>query len=190
MINSFIILDPSKQTTTEWSGGTTTQLYIFPEESSFAEKNFQFRISTAKVAVTESDFTPFQGYERMLMILDGSLFINHHNQYSRMLNQYDVDVFNGDWKTNAKGLVTDFNVIFKDIKGGSLFNESIKKGTIKPIYSEDFFAAYLVKGKANLIVEDNNTPIHPLTFFACHGQVSFTLEATEDCVFVFVKLVL
>ena len=190
MINSFIIIDPSKQTTTEWSGGTTTQLFIFPEDASLEKKNFQFRISTAKVEVAETDFTPFPGYERMLMILDGSLFINHANHYSRMLKPFDVDVFDGNWKTNSVGIVTDFNIVFKNITGASLFTEKLKMGDYKSFISEHFFGAYLLSGKANLIVKDDYIPLNPITFIACNKPVSFALEAMEDCVFVFVQLML
>ncbi|HFI0353367.1 TPA: hypothetical protein ACGOV8_000567 [Streptococcus suis] len=28
---------------TSWSGGRTTQLYLFPTQSSYGERNFQFR---------------------------------------------------------------------------------------------------------------------------------------------------
>lgn len=33
--------------TTAWSGGKTTQMFIYPEESDFSTRNFKFRLSSA-----------------------------------------------------------------------------------------------------------------------------------------------
>ncbi len=35
--------------TTNWGGGTTSEWFIFPEASSYQERNFLIRISTATV---------------------------------------------------------------------------------------------------------------------------------------------
>ena len=51
-----------------WAGGTTTQVYISPENSVFTERKFDFRISSAVVAIEESDFTPFPGFSRIILI--------------------------------------------------------------------------------------------------------------------------
>jgi environmental stress-induced protein Ves len=102
----------------KWSGGTTTQLYIYPSNASLSERTFDFRISSAIVEVEESEFTSFIGYDRSLMVLEGNLEIVHENQYSKVLKQFEVDNFSGDWKTTSKGKITDFNLIFKrGIKG-------------------------------------------------------------------------
>jgi environmental stress-induced protein Ves len=37
------------QIVSQWSGGTTTQLYLQPEDSVFSDRNFDLRISTAKI---------------------------------------------------------------------------------------------------------------------------------------------
>lgn len=105
------ILSPKHFITTQWSGGSTTQLYIFPENASYAERNFELRISTAKVEVKESTFTPLPNIHRKLMILEGEITIAHEGQHSKHLKPFDVDTFSGDWKTSAKGICTDFNVM-------------------------------------------------------------------------------
>jgi uncharacterized protein len=94
-----------------WSGGSTTQLYIFPEDASYAERNFQFRISTAKVEVAESTFTSLPSFSRKLMILEGEITVHHKNQYTKRLKPFDVDTFSGDWNTSAVGTCVDFNVM-------------------------------------------------------------------------------
>lgn len=105
------ITPKSIQQTTEWSGGTTTELAIFPTESSYANRNFLFRISTATVETETSTFTSLPGYKRLLMILKGELEITHVDQYTKKLATFDTDMFDGGWQTTAKGMVTDFNIM-------------------------------------------------------------------------------
>lgn len=100
--------------TTVWSGGTTSQLFLFPSESVFAERNFDFRISTATIDIEESDFTPLPDYNRLLAVLEGNFEVIHQGKYAKKLTQFETDRFHGSWETKSKGKVRDFNVIFND----------------------------------------------------------------------------
>ena len=57
--------------TSGWSGGTTTELFIFPPTADYQQRNFQFRLSTATVEADRSDFTLLNGISRKLMVLSG-----------------------------------------------------------------------------------------------------------------------
>lgn len=120
------ILNPHHFFTTQWSGGKSTQLFIFPEDSSYADRNFEFRISTAKVEVGESTFTALPGIDRKLMILEGEIYINHEGYYSKLLKPFDVDSFSGDWKTTAVGTCIDFNVMTSGPKRSDLYYLEMK----------------------------------------------------------------
>ena len=113
-----------------WSGGTTSQLYISPENSVFVDRNFDFRISSAVIEVQESDFTPMPGFSRILMALEGELEIFHEGHYSKVLKQFEIDEFSGDWKTSSKGKVVDFNLIMGEGICGSLEYISIGEDKI------------------------------------------------------------
>lgn len=105
------VLKNTDFTESNWSGGSTKQLYIFPEDASYADRNFQIRISTAKVEVPESTFTSLPGYSRKLIILEGEITITHQNHHSKELKPFEVDSFLGDWETAAIGTCVDFNVM-------------------------------------------------------------------------------
>lgn len=60
-----------------WSGGTTTEIAIYPEKAKYAERDFVWRISTAKVELHESDFTPLPDYERLIASIDGVMLLSH-----------------------------------------------------------------------------------------------------------------
>lgn len=115
------ILNSQHFITSQWSGGSSTQLYIFPLEATYAELNFELRISTAKVEIEASTFTSLPGVQRKLMILEGEIKIHHEGQYHKHLQPFDVDSFSGDWKTTSKGICTDFNVMTTGRKQSALY---------------------------------------------------------------------
>ncbi len=115
------IVHPSEsRTTINWASGTSTEIFIYPSNGSFVDRDFTFRISTATVEAEESTFTFFEGITRHLMVLKGELELIHEDRYAKNLKPYDQDVFSGEWPTRAKGKVTDFNLMLKNGAEGSL----------------------------------------------------------------------
>lgn len=98
--------------TNEWSGGETTQLYIYPETANLADRDFTVRISIATVNLEESEFSDFSGYQRFLQVLEGNIDLEHEGIASKHLPQFDYDYFSGDIPTTSKGRCRDFNVIY------------------------------------------------------------------------------
>lgn len=103
--------------TTKWSGGETTELYIFPEDSSFANGDYGFRLSIATVNIPSSNFTPLPGVDRTLMVLKGSQHLQHEGHHEAKLLPLDQDSFSGDWKTRCVGTSSNFNLMVKNGKG-------------------------------------------------------------------------
>ncbi len=147
---NFKILSKQEQISTKWSGGTTTQLAIFPEIATYRELNFLFRISTAKTETEESEFTNLPGISRTIMVLDGNLLLNHQGHYSKTLQKFDTDIFDGSWKTSSKGKVTDFNLMTAGRATGKLFSRIIPANqtlTESLFETFDFVGFYLVCGE-------------------------------------------
>lgn len=96
-----------------WSGGSTTQLYIYPANATLQELNFDIRISTAVIEVESSDFTKFKGYQRIIFPLEGILTLQHDQNKAYQLQPFELATFNGESDTTGQGKVIDFNVIFK-----------------------------------------------------------------------------
>lgn len=59
-------LPAGKFNISRWSGGTTTELFIWPYGASYAERRFGIRISTATVDIAESTFTKLPGVTRYI----------------------------------------------------------------------------------------------------------------------------
>jgi len=139
----------SEQVSSRWSGGSTTQLYIYPEDADYKIRNFQFRLSSAKVEVEESVFASLPGIQRHLMVLDGELDIAHKGHHRAVLKPFDADFFRGDWETQARGCVTDFNLMLSANTKGQLKAVNLEAQQNYLIDSEGyrFVAIYLWKGR-------------------------------------------
>jgi environmental stress-induced protein Ves len=145
------IINKHEQKTTLWSGGKTTELFIYPEDSSYAERNFQFRISTATVETETSEFTHLPGFKRHLMILDGELKIYHKHHHQKTLYQFDVDEFMGNWETTAQGKVVDFNLMHNENWKGKLVVIQLEKNKIHTLSTDsDFTAFYILNESVNI----------------------------------------
>ena len=96
--------------TTNWVGGTTSEWFIFPEESSYQERNFLIRISTATVDQSPSDFTKLPDFDRKLLMLSGEGVLNL-NQATIHLSADKFIHFKGKDEVQSIGQFTDFNVI-------------------------------------------------------------------------------
>ena len=89
------ILGPENFVETQWSGGKTRQLIIYPENSNLSKRDFEFRISSASFTGEESDFSDFTGYQRYILPLKGDLYLDHKGLYQRQLAPYEVEYFDG-----------------------------------------------------------------------------------------------
>ena len=106
--------------TSVWSGGKTTQLFIYPENADYGEGNFQVRISSATVELQKSEFTSLPGVKRYLMTLKGDLDMIHGVNTKVELKPYEVDCFDGGTPTVSYGKVVDFNLMLKNGAEGKM----------------------------------------------------------------------
>lgn len=117
IMTEYEIIRGESLSTKEWSGGTTTQLGIWPAGSDYAARDFTWRVSSARVEAEESVFTPLPGVDRTLMVLDGHLSIEHEGHHAVELDRYEQDSFSGDWHTVSRGRATDFNLMTRGAEG-------------------------------------------------------------------------
>ncbi len=161
------------RSTAKWAGGTTTQLAIFPEASEYMKFDFLFRISTATVEVEESTFTFMPGVKRHLMILEGDLTIDHKGRYKKQMAKFGYDIFDGEWPTTAKGMVTDFNLMTKEKTSGKLQAITLKERgeeTITFNKKISYSALYLLVGKLRVITGTKSAEMKNGDFILCDHE--------------------
>ncbi len=104
--------------TSAWSGGTTTELFIWPENASYAAREFAVRISSATVELPESDFTPLPGVQRFITPLQGGFTLSHGDGAPIVMEPLDEPYgFSGGEETHCVGTATDFNLMLKGVPG-------------------------------------------------------------------------
>ena len=158
----FTIISSEELKANKWSGGTTTELFIDPPTADYQQRNFNFRLSTAKVEIENSVFTSLPDVSRKIMILDGQITINHKNHYAKILRKFDTDSFEGDWETSAKGICTDFNLMTTGLTKGELNAFVIKKNKSYNLQPQDtgiWLIIYVYSGNVSVVLKNK---IHQL----------------------------
>jgi len=105
---------------TTWSGGTTKEYYIYPENASYDSKEFLVRLSAAIIEDTKP-FTNFIGYKRYFTMLDNSIELSvNGTQIDK--ERLQVITFNSEDDVTSYSLGTDLNLMVKeDIPESNLF---------------------------------------------------------------------
>ena len=153
MKNNIIVRTEKDYKVSKWSGGDTTELYLYPEDGDYRSGNFQLRISRATVEVERSEFTSLPGVERYLMIFQGHLDMIHGEKEKVSLEPYEVDHFDGGIPTVSYGKVVDFNLMLKNGAGGRIEALCLDKGEekrIQPEGRENFLAIYVKEGEIRI----------------------------------------
>ncbi|MDT2863916.1 HutD/Ves family protein [Vagococcus carniphilus] len=117
------IISQASYKVSKWSGGETTEVFLYPPEGHYALDEFDYRVSTAKVELAESTFSSLPGYKRIIMSLDNPLELHHKGKESlrkEKLAPYQTDYFSGDDETKSFGKCTDFNLIYSPKFGGEM----------------------------------------------------------------------
>jgi len=179
--------------TTRWTGGTSTELFIFPTDSEYQKRNFSFRLSTAKVEIEKSEFTSLPGISRKLMVLDGGIFINHEKHHSNQLNKFDVDAFEGDWKTTSIGKCIDFNLMTQGKTKGVISALVFEKNQVADYIAKaacDWLFIYVNKGIASINqgIKTETLKKGDLMVFNKPGNTKLMLIGMEVCELVISKI--
>ena len=171
-----------------WSGGETTQLYIYPKDSSYAERNFGFRLSTASVIIESSTFTSLAGISRTLMVLEGKMALTHEGHHHSLLNKFETDQFEGEWITKSEGCCTDFNLMTKPPFSGNVTGKMLAANnstTVIPQKNNCSLFLYLYKGSMNFALYDSAGEIDEGDLLVIqHPTKTLAITALKKCEFV------
>ena len=152
----------SEYNTSNWSGGTTTELGIGPEGSRYADREFLWRISSATVDLEESTFTALPDYDRIIMTLEGEIDLCHNDGEWMHLKAFETHSFDGGDDTVSRGKVVDFNLMTrKGAAGGEMIPLLFQNdGTVIEI---------------NEVLSDINS-YHEIMIYCYRGQMTVTFE--------------
>lgn len=153
MSETYVVKKQEEFKTSLWSGGSTTELYIYPEDAVYKEGNFQCRISSATVEVERSDFTSLPGVKRYLSIFHGHLDMIHGEGEKVSLEPFQVDCFDGGVPTVSFGQVVDFNLMLKNGADGKMETAQIsacENFILEPEEGQNLLVVYAPVGKVKI----------------------------------------
>ena len=113
MNGSWTVLRERDYIVSRWSGGSTTQLAIAPDDALYADRSFLWRVSSAGVELEASDFTALPEYWRLLATLEGEISLRHDGGEPLHLRPLEVHGFDGAWATQSFGRCRDFNLMLR-----------------------------------------------------------------------------
>lgn len=133
-------------TAKQWSGGTTTELFVYPQGTSYASQDFGFRISTSTVDQEHSVFTVLPDVYRKIMVLEGEMELNHGGAEAVVLNRSEEYGFDGSLQTESHGRCRDFNLMLRRPYSGMIHEMDLNKGMSVHLAEMDFAGLYLLRG--------------------------------------------
>ncbi len=189
----FSILSAKDFKTTRWSGGSTTELFIFPKGSTYQHRDFLFRLSTADVEADSSEFTRLPGVSRTLVVLDGEVTLSHSDQHVVLLKKFGADHFKGDWNTTCKGTCTDFNLMTRGKVSGvvrAIVIENEQQDQIEIDDQTDWYFIYMYAGSADITINKTHNTVGPgdVAVMENSCKIVFTIKGIERCELVLVQI--
>lgn len=160
---------------TNWSGGETHEILIYPHGSNFKENNYDLRISVATVNLESTVFTSLPGVKRILTVLEGNLKLTHEGQHESHLQPYRQDSFLGDWKTRSKGKVRDFNVMWNPGQATVKHRSYAPNSSFSLEAKNEQSICFLAKGSFTA----NNETIHANDTVVMNGALE--IRTNEQC---------
>jgi len=107
------LIERKNLTPAVWDGGKTFEYYLSPIDAKYSERNFDFRISSATIEKTPSNFTQFDHFHRYLVMLDNELKINR-NELNESYQRATLFEFPSSDKIVSFSLGNDFNWMVKN----------------------------------------------------------------------------
>lgn len=150
MINIKVI-SSKEQKTSEWSGGNTTELFIYPENGCYQTRDFKYRISTAVCKDAHSVFTHLPDVKRELLVLEGDVTLTHNGEKKIHLREGDIDIFSGGDVTESDGMCIDFNLMVTGNHKGKLSYLKLPSAMSESLNVEEGITGiYLYQGRLEL----------------------------------------
>lgn len=161
------IVPKQENTPTFWYGGMSSELTTYPSSSTFAKRDFLWRLGVAKIDISESNFSSLPGVSRHLMVTDGKMDIEHVGKYKKTLSQLESDSFMGDFETKTHGICSVFNLMTRENYKGNLFpliinHKSDQELSYSVSYNEEIVSVclYPIAGSFKIGFNNHNFDIH------------------------------
>lgn len=175
------ILHQSDYRISNWSGGKTIQLAIYPADCDYANRDFLWRVSSATVDLPESDFTALPDYQRYITPIAGEMTLCHDGGAHIPVPIGAIHAFDGAADTHSWGCCTDFNLMLrKGRASGGMRRIACAAGDVCRIEIPENHVALLYCVQGDIQISDTDSAFGAGDTLFTDAPV--TLQARTDCV--------
>lgn len=111
-----------------WSGGQTAEIALWPPETSYASRDFLWRLSSASVECESSVFTSLPDYNRIIALLGGELTLDVAGE-TVPLALCQPYCFDGGTPVTSRGRAVDFNLMLR---------KNLCEGDMRPLQAGEY----------------------------------------------------
>lgn len=128
------------QGTEEQSWGRSREIAIFPYDKVVEERDFLWRITRTVVDEEEAELDQFEGYDRVLTVLEGDVVLAHEGERVARMKEKEQDSFDGSKRTKSFGKIIGYDLILR--KGNQGILEWVKAETNSKVLEPSDFLQY------------------------------------------------
>lgn len=167
-----------------WSGGTTNEIFIYPKDSNYIDRNFKARISVATTNNGDKSlFTRLPGVERYISKLSGDMKLQHVDHYDVNIEGHQIDRFKGDWETYSWGEYRDFNLMLKGVRGDLYYRQIRSRCRLHLEKDSTYVFLYVIDGKINV----NGTDLETEDFYITDDNILDVFGNNPKVYYGFIK---
>ncbi|WP_281164583.1 HutD family protein [Liquorilactobacillus sicerae] len=134
-----------------WLGGETTEVYLYPEDGDYQQRNFAFRFSYATIEIEKSTFSNLNGFKRILIpTKDEITLINNLRSFKIKKNQ--PYFFAGSDQVQSLGVSEDINLIYRPEWQAQMKLISLPA---KFKFDVEIVGVFALKGNSKVSLNDN-----------------------------------
>lgn len=135
--------------TSTWSGGSTTEYFIYPEGADYAKREFKVRISGATMEQETSTYTRLDGVTRYLTPLSNNLILTINGKKEKV-KPFQVVTFSGEDTVVCDGCGADFNLMLKNCAGKMQVYPAEKTDRELIINEDKIYVIFSPEGKTKI----------------------------------------
>ncbi len=176
---NFKIISKSDLIPSIWDGGKTYEYFISPADSSYSNRDFDFRISSASIEKTPSNFTRFEAYQRYLVMLDGDLKINRNGK-KEIYAQHEIFQFDSNDEIKSFSIGNDFNLMVR--KSGNPFEIIVQM--LNDIYKNSWMFVFAIE-ETKIILTEKEIRLNANDLLVLENDrlESISIESNQEVIF-------
>lgn len=163
------VIKKEEVASSRWSGGETREYAIHPQGATYADRVFDFRISSATIEAVPSVFTQFDGYRRYLAMLDGNLQLTQNGK-DQGYKKHELFTFPSTASITSFTQGTDFNLMLRE----QVVDEVVEVRN-QPFQTNQPFVLLFALEEAEVVINNQSFKLQPWDCLLVHNQNKTTV---------------